>query len=96
MKDVEEIKFSTLHLDGEAHEWWDHELLTLGHSIITSYEDFTHRLMDSFDRKDPEIHFRELVQLRHTCTSEAYVTEFQWMAFMVIDIYEKRLVMLFT
>jgi hypothetical protein len=31
-------------------------LVTLGHSHITSYREFTDRLMDRFDRKDPEIH----------------------------------------
>jgi len=41
MTKVEEINFSTLHLDGEVHEWWYHGILTLGHSNITSYEDFT-------------------------------------------------------
>jgi hypothetical protein len=38
--------------------------MTLGHSNITTYEDFTKRLMERFDKKDPGIHFRELVQLR--------------------------------
>jgi hypothetical protein len=96
MTEAKMIKFSTLHLDGEAHEWWYHELLTLGHSNITSYEDFTQRPMDRFDRKDPEIHFRELAQLRQTSTPEAYVTEFQQMAVIMTDVSEHRLVMLFT
>jgi hypothetical protein len=60
MTEAKAIKFSTLHLDGEAHEWWYHGLLTLGHSNITSYENFTQRLMDRFNRKDPKVHFREL------------------------------------
>jgi hypothetical protein len=54
------INFSTLQLDGEAHELWCHGILTLGHSIITSYQYFTQRLMDRFNRKDTEVHFREL------------------------------------
>jgi hypothetical protein len=74
MTKSEAIKFSTLHLDGEAHEWWYHGLVTLGHSNITSYEDFTQRLMDRFDRKDPKIHFRELVQLKQTSSPKAYIT----------------------
>jgi hypothetical protein len=82
-------------LEGEDHEWWYHGLVTLGHTNITSYEDFTERLMDRFGKKYLEIHFREMAQLRHTCTPEAYVTNFQRMAVMVIDISEKRLVMLF-
>jgi hypothetical protein len=61
-------------LEGEAHEWWYHGLVTLGQSRITSYREFTDRLMDRFDRKDPEIHFRDLAQLRQTGTAEAFIT----------------------
>ena len=60
MTETEAISFATLHLEGEAHEWWYHGLVTLGHSHITSYGEFTDRLMDRFDRKDPEIHFKDL------------------------------------
>jgi hypothetical protein len=59
MIEVEEIKFSTLHLDGEAHEWWYHGLVTLGHTNITSYEGFHPNLMDRLDKKDPKIYFRD-------------------------------------
>jgi hypothetical protein len=51
--------------------------------------------MDSFENKDPEIHFRELAQLRQTRTIEAYITDFQRMEFMMIDIPQQRLVILF-
>ena len=54
------IKLATLHLDGKDHEWWYHGLVTLGHVGFTSYLDFTKRLIERFDRKDPELHFREL------------------------------------
>ena len=64
MTEAEAISFATLHLEGEAHEWWYHGLVTLGHDHITSYREFTERLMDRFDRTDPEIHFRDLAQLR--------------------------------
>ena len=64
MIETEAISFATLHLEGEAHEWWYHGLVTLGHSRIISYREFTDRLMDRFDRKDPKIHFRDLAQLR--------------------------------
>jgi hypothetical protein len=76
MTETEPISFVTLHLEGEAHEWWYHGLVTLGHSCITSYRDFTERLMDRFDRRDPEIHFRDLAQLRQTGTAEVFITEF--------------------
>jgi hypothetical protein len=76
MTEAEAINFSILHLDGEAHEWWYHGILTLGHSSITSYKDFTQRLMDRFDRKDPEIHLRDLAQMRKIGTPKAYVIDF--------------------
>ena len=60
MTETDAIKLTALHLEGEAHEWRYHGLVTLGHASITSYPDFTQRLMDWFDKKDPEIHFREL------------------------------------
>ena len=64
MIETNAIKLDILHLDGEAHDWWYHELVTLGHNTITSYLDFTQRLIEQFDRKDPEVHFRELAQLK--------------------------------
>ena len=35
------INLDTLHLYGEAHEWWHHILVTLGHNTINSYSEFT-------------------------------------------------------
>jgi hypothetical protein len=60
MTETKTINFSTLHLEGEAHEWWHHGLVTLGHSHITPYKEFTERLMDRFYRRDTEIHFRDI------------------------------------
>jgi hypothetical protein len=76
MTEAEVIKFSTLHLDKEAHKWWYHGLVTLGHATITSYLDFTQRLMERFDRKYLELHFRELAQLKQVGTPDAYITKF--------------------
>ena len=76
MIETEAILFATLHLEGEAHEWWYHGLTTLGHSNVTSYLDFTQMIIDRFDRKDPELYFRELAQIRQTGTPDAYISEF--------------------
>ena len=89
------IKLATLHLDGEAHEWWYHGLVTMGHNTVTSYPDFTQRLIERFDRKDPEVHFRELAQLKQTGSAYAFILEFQRIAVMVTNISESRLIMLF-
>jgi hypothetical protein len=67
MTETEAISFATLHFEGEAHKWWHHGLVTLGHSHITSYREFTKRLMDRFDKRD-------LAQLRQTGTAEAFIT----------------------
>ena len=96
MIEIDAIKLATLHLDGEAHEWLYHKLVTLGHNTITSYTDFTQRLIERFDRKDPEVHFRELAQLKQTGSADAFISEFQRIAVMVTDISESRLIMLFT
>lgn len=52
------IKYATLHLDGEAHEWWYLGSFTLGHASITSYVDSTQRLIEKFEKRDLEMHFR--------------------------------------
>jgi hypothetical protein len=87
--EVEAIKYATLHLEGEAHKWWYHGMVTLGHTNITLYVDFTQILIDRVDKKNLEIHFRELAQLRQTCTPEEYITFFQRMAVMVTDISQQ-------
>jgi hypothetical protein len=74
MTEVEAINIATLRLDGEAYEWWHHGLVTLGHANITSYVEFAQRVMDMFERKDREINFRELAQLRQSGTLEAFIT----------------------
>jgi hypothetical protein len=51
--------------------------------------------MERFDGIDPELHFRDLTQLRQTGSVEAFITEFQQKAVNVSDISEHRLVMLF-
>jgi hypothetical protein len=83
MMEMDAIKFSTLYLEGKAHEWWYHA-------------DFTQRLMDRFDQGDPELHFCELTQLRQTGSTKAFIEEFQRLAVMVPDVSKSRLMMLFS
>ena len=52
--------------------------------------DFTQRLMERFDKKDPEIHFRDLAQLKQTDSAETFISEFQRVSVMVSDISESR------
>ena len=68
----------------------------MGHNTISSYSEFTQKLMEWFDRKDPEIHFRELAQLKQTGSAKFFILEFQRVAIMVTDVSKNRLIMLFT
>jgi len=90
------IKYATLHLMGKAHDWWFHEITTLGHGHVTSYKDFTQRLIDGFDRDDLELHFRELTQIKQTGFIEAFIEEFQRVVVKVSDMSESRLLMIYT
>jgi hypothetical protein len=96
MAETDAIKLATLHLEDKAHDWWYHGMSTLGHAHIVTYAEFTGRLIHRFDRRDPEMSFRDLAQLRQTGSAEAFISEFQRISVMVTDISEARLVMLFT
>jgi hypothetical protein len=67
----------------------------LGHGCITSYQEFTQRLIDKFDKGDLDCHFKELTQLKQTSLVEAFIEEFQRVSIMVSDVAESRLLMLF-
>ena len=90
------LKMTILHLEGEANNWWFHGVITLGHDNILLYEGLSNSLMDIFHRKDPELPFKELAQLKQVGTLEAYMLEFEKILVMVFDISMARLVLLFT
>ena len=83
---IEVIKITALHLEGEAHEWWFHGLSTLGHACITSYSDFTKRLVERFDPRDPKAHFVELTKLKKIGDLETYISEFINLSVMISDL----------
>ena len=96
MVEEDALKMDILHLEGEASDWWFHGLRTLGHHNIFSYEGFSNALMDIFERKDLELHFNELAQLKKVGTPEAYMLEFENILVMVSDVSMYRLVLLFA
>jgi hypothetical protein len=96
MRELDVIKFVTIYLEGKVHDWWYHGMNNLGHNQFTSYPEFTQRLIDRFDQGDPEIHFRDLTQLKQTGSPKSYIEEFKRVAVMVPDISPTRLLMLFT
>ena len=62
--EMEAINIAALHFEGEAHNWWFHGLSTLVHANVTAYSEFTRRLVERFDRKDPEAPFMSLAKLK--------------------------------
>ena len=76
MLEEESIKFAALHMEGITHEWWNHGIFTLDHDQITSYSNFMEILIDHFNRKDLELNFKELAQLKKTGLVESYIIEF--------------------
>ena len=60
MPEEEAIKFVALHLEGVVHEWWHHITITLGHDQVNTYAEFTKRLTNRFDGKDPKLNFKDL------------------------------------
>lgn len=93
--EVEAINIFALHFDGEAHNWWFHGLSTLGHSNVSIYAKFTRRLVERFDRKDPEAPFISLEKLKQTRDAEAYISEFFRLSVMVPNISVARRVYMF-
>lgn len=96
MTEFDAMKLAKLQLDGEAREWRYHGLVTMGHSNITSYTEFTQRHIECFDRKDLELHFKEMAELNETDSLKAYILESERIAITVIDISEVWLGMLFV
>ena len=53
---------------------------------MTSYAEFTRRLMERFDWRDPEQHFVELMRLKQTGSLETYIADFLRVSVMVPDL----------
>ena len=92
---MEAIKIATLHLEGEAHGWWFHELSTLGHTNVTAYSEFTRRLVEIFDRRDLEASFMGLSKLKQSGNPKTYISEFLRLSVMVPDLSATRRVYMF-
>ena len=93
MKESDVIQFT--HLEDAAYDWWYHGMTTQGHDQVTTFDDFSQRMIDRFDLKDDEEYFKELSKLKQTKSINEYIEEFQKVAVMVPDMSEKRIVYLF-
>ena len=77
MTEGDAIQFAILHLEGTTHDWWHHGLVTQGHQNITSYEEFSQKLVKRFDRRHPQENFKKITQIRQQGIVEDYIKEFQ-------------------
>lgn len=65
-----------------------------GYAHITTFEEFTRRLVKRFDRKKNN-YFRDMNSLRQTKIVDEFVIEFQKLVVMIHHISEERLTFLF-
>ena len=71
-------------------------MVTLGHSTVTTYAEFTRRLMERFDRRDPEQHFVELVRLKQTGSPETYIADFLRVSVMLPNLSRARRIYMYV
>lgn len=64
MMEEEAIDFASLHLEGDALEWWHHGIANQDYANIITFKEFTRRLVRRFDRKKKNDYFQELNSLR--------------------------------
>ena len=74
MMERDSIRIPTMHLEGDASDWWFHGLRNLVHDTVTTYEEFTIRLVCRFDRRDHDMSFMDLAQLKQLGMLEAYIS----------------------
>lgn len=51
MVEEDAIKFASLHLEGDALEWWQHGVISQGYALITSFNEFIRSIVKRFNRK---------------------------------------------
>ena len=95
MMEEDSLQFTILHLEGTTHDWWNYGLITQGHQNITSYEEFSQKLIKRFDRKHPQENFKKLTQLRQQGTIEDYIKEFQRISIQFIGVDDECFTYLF-
>ena len=60
MVERDAIRMVTLQLEGYASDWWFHGLRTLEHDTLYTYEEFTKIFVNRFDKRDPDMSFKDL------------------------------------
>ena len=71
-------------------------MVTLGNFTMTTYAEFTQRLLEIFDQRNLEDHFVELTRLKQTGSPETYIADFLRVLVMVIDLFAARMIYMFV
>lgn len=71
-------------------------MVTLGHSMVMTYAEFTKRLMERFYQRDPEQHFVELTRLKQTGSPKTYIADFLRVSVMVSDLSTTRRIYMYV
>ena len=58
----EATRVVALNLEGKAYAWWFYETSSLNHVNISTYANFTRRLVTRFDLKNSETYLVELAK----------------------------------
>ena len=85
-----------MHLEGVAYYWWHYGFVTEDHGLITSYETFIYKPITHFDRKNIEVYYKDLAQLRKGSSLDDFIDKFLQILVMVLDKIEQCKLMLFT
>ena len=71
-------------------------MTTLRHSTVTTYAEFTRRVIERFDQRDLEQHFVELTKLKQTGSPKTYISDFLRVSVMVPDLSAARMIYIFV
>lgn len=58
------VQFSSLHLEGEAYEWWFHGCIIVGHDQIQIFDKLKKRILDIFELKGEEEYLSKLAMIK--------------------------------
>ena len=76
MLEEDEVNFASLHLKGDALEWWRHGMVSQGYSHISTFDEFARRVVKRFDQKREDNYFRDLTALRQSGAVDEFVMKF--------------------
>lgn len=96
MAEEDAIQFVALHFDGMAYDRWHHGLITQGHALVSTFDEFCQKGLTRFDKNDVEEYFKELATLKQTSSLNEYIEAFEQISVQVQNISPRRVIFLFV